>query len=748
MAEMSRNAPCPCGSGLKYKHCHGRGAEAPGEPGRPSADLDFSGALRLHQSGLISQAVRQYQAILAQTPDHPGALHYLGVALYQQGRCAEAEPLIREALRLNPAEAMAANNLGLVLGELGQVEEALHWYTQALVHEPGNVQAYSNRGLIYAALREYDKALADFDQALALQPRFDIALVNRGKVLLESGREDEGVAALEAALALNPNRPEVHINLGNAWLSRLRYDAAADCFERALRINPEIFDANAGYAVALSHLNRLEEALHFAVHALDLRPLDVNTHVAAISIMQLQGDYDQALAAGEKALGLIDADARLFAVHARTLLELNKLVEAQSFAQRAYDLDPNALFAANVMTQAYIKQTNLDAAAAWLDIAIALDPEAPSVHLSRGKLAREKMQIQEAMSHFERGLKIAPDDPALIFAKSELHLIAGQLETGWSLYESRRVRKKPPPFVTQPEWQGETIQGSLLVWSEQGLGDQIMFATLVPELSAYADRIGVTAAERLLPLFRRSFPGIEFMPHKAGTVTSGYASQIAIASLPRLLRRDMGAFAQARHRDIQADTQQVTALRRHFSPNGNLVCGLSWGSVGALTGLKRTLTLEMLLPLLAMPGVDFVDLQYLDSSQERKSLAATHGLVVRKVEEIDNRQDLDGLAALMSTCDLVISIDNTNAHLAAALGRPTWILLPYSSDWRWFMGRDDSPWYPSVRLFRQSTPGDWGGVVEAVTSEMAALLREKTHRASVKGRFAGLIGVVSARLRN
>ncbi len=194
---------------------------------------------------------------------------------------------------------------------------------------------------------------------------------------------------------------------------------------------------------------------------------------------------------------------------------------------------------------------------------------------------------------------------------------------------------------------------------------------------------------------------------------------LALGSAGRYLRRSLADFPQRTGGYLLADAARIAHLRSQIARGGFRTIGLAWHSINPIVGKDRSIALERLRPVLHMPGCRFVDLQYGDTQQEREDLEGRHGLRIEHLSEIDNYRDIDGLAALIGTCDLVITIDNTTVHLAGALGKPTWLLLPFAADWRWLLNRDDTPWYSTVRLFRQPRADDWESVLQKVARTLA-----------------------------
>ncbi|HEV2008359.1 MAG TPA: tetratricopeptide repeat protein, partial [Burkholderiales bacterium] len=393
--------------------------------------------------------------------------------------------------------------------------------------------------------------------------------------------------------------------------------------------------------------------------------------------------------------------------------------------------------------------------------ALAIKPDFAEVHHNLGLLRLETGYPEEALASFERALELRPGtletqtciahalrdlgrlDQALAHYDGVLArqphfgdalinrcyalLIRGDYAAGWAEYERRFVATGTPtrgfPF---PEWRGEPLAGKrILIYAEQGLGDEIMFASCVPDVLRRAAHVVIESNTRLAPLFTRSFP--QAAVHGANKdddhawlqALPRVDFQVAVGSLPLHFRATRAAFpANAGY--LVADGARIERWRTRLAPSGDrLRVGIAWRGGSLRTRqLTRSLALAHWQALLTQPSVDFVSLQYGDVTDESAQLRDRHGVTVRSFG--DEFADIDELAAAIAVLDLVISVDNTVAHLAGALGRPVWVLLPFAPEWRYLRSGDTMPWYPSARLFRQTRPREW----ESVLAEMAAALRQ------------------------
>jgi ADP-heptose:LPS heptosyltransferase len=406
------------------------------------------------------------------------------------------------------------------------------------------------------------------------------------------------------------------------------------------------------------------------------------------------------------------------------LFALGRYEEAESHLKRAIALKP-------ALSEAHLGLGNLfslldryEEAVEHYRMAATAEPNSAKAHFNIGSALQSLARDNEAMQSYERALSIDPEFEFALWASLNLPLSRGDFSTGWPNFE--RYRKaghiKSGPNPSYPRWDGIPFRGTLLVWGDQALGEQIIFSGMVPELREYADRVIVQVEPRLVSLFARSFPNVDVIPFGA-TYRDKIDFQEPLSSLGRFLRKDWESFPKRERGYLVAEKERTAHLRRQLTGGERFVVGLSWRSKNVRFGVSKTIPLRDFAPLLLAPGLRFVDLQYGDTREERESIKREFGIEVLGLEEIDNTNDVDGLASLMSACDAVVSVSNTNAHLAGALGRPTMVLLRhgYGRFWHWFHDREDSPWYPRVRILSQGPTQPWGELVRLSLSELSKL---------------------------
>jgi tetratricopeptide (TPR) repeat protein len=543
--------------------------------------------------------------------------------------------------------------------------------------------------------RAYETAEGLYREALKLAPDRPSVLNNLATVLQSAGKADQSLPFVNRLLQLDNGNPDAWTLLGNAELSGGKPIQALKSFEHALRLKPDHPVTLTNRANALNALGRHNDALN-SVHA----------------ALQLAPQLAEALVT----LG-------------NTLVDLHRPAEAIDSYRAALAQDPeNSRTLAN-LGNALLEAGKVQESLACCEHALSLDPDNANAEMNRGNALRDLGRHDEALASYRRAQQLAPALSEAWWNESLCRLLLGDWAQGWQHYGRRwqlpgQALGRPP--LKAPQWTGNYVNGSLLVWAEQGVGDQILFMTMLDDLRRHCRRLMVATDRRLLPLLERTWKDVDFRPKEELLQLEGYAAQAALGDLGQYLRRHSTDFpAQSSGAALTPDREHARRLRARLCRDADQVlCGISWRSTNARTGIHKSLVPEDLLPLLGMDRVRFVDLQYGDTAAERADLQRRHGITLQHCDDIDNFNDLDGLAALIEACDVVVSVSNTTVHLAGALGKPTLVLLPCALGriWYWHQQGERSLWYPSCRLLRQQQAGDWAPLVAQVAAEFKKLL--------------------------
>jgi tetratricopeptide (TPR) repeat protein len=602
-----------------------------------------------------------------------------------------AERLYREALDLAPDRPSIINNLATVLQQQGKHPESRDYCERLLALNPADANTWMIFGNMQIGLGLPAEALASYDRALAITPGHAQTLANRGHALTMLGRHVEALADLDRALQIAPDQPEALVNRGNVLADLLRFEDAIADYQRALTDDPD----NPGT------LGNLGNAL------------------------AATGCYPAALEQLDRALQIKPDQAEVLVNRSSVLSELGRLAEAIADCRRALTLNPDHAGAMSQLGNALLRTQQPEEAIAACEKAIALDATCADAFQNRGNALVMLGRHAQALDDYARAQSLAPGSARPCWNEALCRLLLGDFERGWKHYargwEIGQRGKQRPQFA-QPAWNGAYVEGTLLAWGEQGIGDQILHSSMLEELRSCARQLIVAIDPRLVPLLQRSYTDIRFLPLSELPAPGGFDVQVAMGDIGAQLRRNWESFPLQRQGFLAADPIRTQQLRTQLAADGRLLCGISWRSTNAAVGEFKSMALPDLSVLIALPGVKCIDLQYGDTANERSALQKNTGFEIAHIDDIDNFHDIEALASLINACDIVVSVSNTTVHLAGALGKPTLVMLPFALGriWYWHENRERSPWYPACRLFRQTAPGDWKPVIAEVVSAVYA----------------------------
>jgi Flp pilus assembly protein TadD len=554
-------------------------------------------------------------------------------------------------------------------------------FSRALVQDaPEYAPGWHLLGLVALRSGQSKIAVGLMRRALALHPRDATVLGNLGMALQSTGELADSAVCLERAIALHPEYAEALTNLGNLRLAQGRPDAAAELHRRAIAARPAYAEAHCNLGIALYALlpSDSSEAEASFERALALNPDFAEAHNNLGLILHHRHRTPEALARFRRALALKPGYAEAYNNLGFALEAEGRMAEAGGAYQRVVQLKPDYAEA----------QNNLGG---W--------------HQLRGQRA-------EAMACFERALALKPDFAIAHYNQALLHLLQGELETGFREYEWR-WGFLPRRHFTLPLWRGQPLAGKrILLHAEQGLGDSIQFLRYVPMVAAAGGQVALEVPQPLLRL-AQEIPEVS-RAIQCGEALPEYDWQCPLMSLPLAFRTRLDTIpAQVPYLRIPVAARRK-ADRLNWRGTAPRV-GLVWaGSPKHKKDRDRSIPSRLLDGLSKAAGVEFCSLQVGDEASQANALG-----IQALAPHIE---DLADTAALLERLDLLISVDTAVAHLAGALGIPAWVLLPFAPDWRWLLERADSPWYPSIRVFRQPRPGDWASVLDEVHQELPGQL--------------------------
>ncbi|MBF0109472.1 MAG: tetratricopeptide repeat protein [Magnetococcales bacterium] len=536
----------------------------------------------------------------------------------------------------------------------------------------------------------------------------------RGNAFLAQGRLADAAQAYRLALACQPDHHRAMSNLGIVFQAQGRLEDAVDCFSRALAMQPEFAAAHSNLGVVLHRMGRLHEARTHLLRALELEPAYPEALSNLGNLYLSQGRWLDAVACYRRALTENPAFPDALANLGVALQHLGNLSQSALCLEGALNLEPNSHeYWTNLGVVRY-RQGNLESAMACLDRALRLKPDHPDALANLGCLLMEQGHLSEALSWIGKAVHIAPELAEAHFAESLVLLLSGDFKKGWEKHEWRWRRSGFPPHGRpEPLWDGHSLAGrSILLHCEQGLGDSIQFVRFAPEVKARGGTVLLRCPQPLARLMATA-AGIDRWVLE-GEEGVSCDTQAPLMSLPWLLGTTLETLPAV---TPYLHATHPSPLPRSWMAGPNMKVGLVWrGNPMFRDDGKRSMDPSHLVPLLGLAGITFIGLQVDLSPGEREFFASFPNFF----DAGNLLTDFAVTAAVIQELDLVISVDTAVLHLGGALGRPTWALLPKTPDWRWLLEREDSPWYPTMRLFRQKNRGDWLEVMDRIARKLSA----------------------------
>lgn len=508
---------------------------------------------------------------------------------------------------------------------------------------------------------KFKKALHAYNKILEINPKHAETYFNRGIVFQNLNRFEDSIDSYNHATDLKPNHSQAILNRGHAFQSLKKYESALENYNQVITLEPNLSDGNYNKGVVLQQLGKYEESVDSYNQSINLNPNHYQSFNNKGFSLQKIGKFKQAL--------------------------------------KAYNQ------------------------------AISLKPDYFEAYYNKAIVLEDLGEIDRAISSYKKALEIKKDDVEVRWNLSLLLILTGDLKKGWKEYEYGKLTIKRDRNVAQTpfaSWNGENLsEKTILITTEQGIGDEIMFSSCIPDIfKQKPKKVIVECDKRISNLFKTSFKSIHCVNRKNRSleewkgVANNIDYQISIGSLPHFFRQDLSQFP-SRKSFLLPNKHLVGKWKKRYNLLGNgLKIGISW--LGGISDIQRSIALNNWTKILKLKA-HFINLQYGDCGDEIKQLKKQYNIHINDWDDSDPLSDLDNFAAQISELDLVISVDNSTVHFSGALGVPTWVMLPLTSNYRWMLKRDDTPWYPTLKLFRKNQSTDWDDVFSAIESELKAI---------------------------
>jgi len=645
----------------------------------------LSTGIQYHQAGRVEEAHEIYRQVHSANPTSPIVLSLLGAACINLRRWDEAARYLDEALRLDPDNAAAHDNRGVLLAKQGRMAEAVESFRRAVELNPDNAQTHLNLAAALERVEAANDAIESYRTAAHLAPKSLKAHSEAGRLLHAAGRVTEAVPYYRQVTRLKPLDPKAHFELAAVLALAGQTSEAIAAYQETLRLRPDSAESFVNLSQLYSDKQDYHQAAECARSALALRPTFAEAHLNLASALSKLGQAADAKAALTESIRHKPDLAQAYNNLGNLLADERDFAGAEEQYRRTIELRPQG-------------------PDAWYNLGLAL--------LRRGDLAA-------AIEHFDRALALRPNWGEAHHNRASALLQLGRFEEGLAEYEWRFASRDFPPYRPRwKAWDGSDPAGkSIVIVAEQGLGDTLQFIRYARLLADRGASVTVQCPASLHPLLART-PGVEawISPSDAAPEADGC---VPMMSLPWRL----GTTLETVPADVPyifADPERTAAWQAEVAAIGGFKIGIAWqGNPRAPFDRERSIPLAQFEPIAAVPGVRLVSLQK-GPGAEQLATVADRWNVVDLAERLDaSGGAFEDTAAIIAGLDLLVTSDTALAHLAGAMGKPVWVALQTVPDWRWLLQREDSPWYPTMRLFRQQELGDWQPVFKRMSQEVS-----------------------------
>ena len=705
---------------------------------RLDPELDL--AMRLHQGGQFKEAERRYRELLSQPAQERNSdlLHFMGLLCAQTNRLPQAKQWMESALAIEPAPHILGN-YGLLLGQMGEHAQALEIYEKIIKKHPKDAHAYYNHSMTLMELKQHEQALKSIDEALRLMPGQWEWYRARGTILHQMECYEDALKNYEQGLLIKPKDASLLHQQGLALKAMKRYQEALTRYNLAIENDPQQARFYVSRGIVLRHLEQYTAGLESLNQAIAINPKESGAYFEkGRTLLELKSP-ELALKSFQTTIALNPKQTETWQAMAIAYQDLRQFALALAAAEESLRIAPKDPEAHNNRANALHGLGRFDEAINAFQEAIRLKPALIAAYNNQGLSYQYMGDFESACQSYQKAISILPNSSGSHWGLGLCYLLQGDFLRGWEGYEWRwRMDNLPLRLLNEsnlsmPRWQGQTLQGKkILLYAEQGLGDTIQF-------SRYANVLSQQGAERVYLLVQTelkdilgSLEGVYEMIDPNTELLPACDYHCPLLSLPRILGTTIDTIPTANGVPpvyLQVSPEQIDRwairLKTKTQQRGGHIGIVVSGNSNHYNDHHRSIPLEQILkhliPVLTevSPSTRLVFLQdqIRESDQE---IIDKNPKVCHFISDIRNFTDT---AAIIMNLRLVISVDTAVAHLAAALRCTTWVLLPHTPDWRWMLHRLDSPWYPTMRLFRQTKYNDWVSALEDLSTAVTELLR-------------------------
>jgi len=644
-------------------------------------------ALDYHKAGILPEAEIIYRKILEQAPDNTDALNLLGMLLHQLKKHSEAVSFIARAIEIKPS-AYFYKNLGNVYIDNNDIPNAIQSYKNALVLDSGDANLWFSIARAYKFNDNTDEAVKCYQKAVNIKPQFMEAYFNLGNIYKNLGNIDGAIQYYLAAIDIKPDDVDSHINIGDLYYEKEDFDNAVKQYQTALNIKPNNTELYIKLGKSLAKTGKIEDAINYFNIAIELKPKDDELYIALGNVFLSGEKVEEAIKCFKTALDVNPSNSRVYYNLGITYKNLNEFEKAESYYRKAIEINPD-----------YIEAYN-----------------------NLGVLLKDKGKIDEAITVYQSALKIKPDYPEANQNIGTAYLINQDFDLGWEKFEYGLTLKEikygfSKTSFGRPKWDGTSLEGkTIYIYYEReyggGFGDSIQFIRYLELIYSQGAKILLNVQPELRKLFRQSNIKASILEDNDINDNLEFDVHCPLMSLPGIFRANPENIP-FKEGYLKTDPVAVEKYKKEYFSNDNFKIGIVWS--GNPKYLKnRFLHIDHFKSVCELSCVNVYSLQKGYGTEQLGEFKSEYEIV----DLGRTFNDFSDTAAAIENLDLIITTDTSITHLSGALGKPTWILLTFIPEWRWLLDRGDSPWYNSVRLFRQKERGNWSEVMDRVAHSL------------------------------
>lgn len=659
----------------------------------------FDKGIKLFQNQKIDDAMECFETVLQNSPNDYRANHALGVIYGLKQEHKKAKNLFQKSLDTNPNFRPSLMNLAISMCELNEFSESEKLFNNIINTYGDDSNLYFQFGVCLSKQKNFEKAELIFEKSLNLNSSNIETLKRLGIVKKKLEKYQEAQSCFLKILELEAQHVEALYQLGDINYLSQDYHQAINYFNQtilATKDNHILLNSNERLARSYDEIKNYEESINIFKDILDTNiSIDTKERI----LFSLSNTY---INSKEKDF---NADYTL----------------AQYYAKEALKINDNNINALNCMGITNLYMRNHDESLKFFQKAHNIDPQNTSTIKNLSNAYNHLGLYEEDLKIIEKFKKIKPEDKSLDFSVGMAYLHLGKFKEAWPFYESRWDEKnsdgtiKILPNFSKPRWQPELGYNNILIWGEQGIGDQILHGTMLRDFSRQFKKVYLAIDPKLVQIFSESFPEIVVYSLFDETSTDFFDYHIPLCSI--------GAYTRGSYKDFSAtETYYHLSSKSSYSKSNKLKCALSWKSVNGQKSDFKSTTLDSLKPILEIKNIDFYSIQYSDSADEIRYMKEKYGIIINTIDDLDLYNDIYGLMNFIQSCNFTITTSSTSAHLSGALNIPTYLLLAksYGKFWYWdnfYMGKN--VWYPSIEKFTQKVYKDWSHPI----NELSTFLR-------------------------